>query len=114
MAVVEKSLSPKPVTSDNLLDTMNREIVPVLKTARDGINRWLVSYSVTVGDGVATVFAIPHPLGTKDVFVQLKDVATDTIINDPTYTAVTTDDSTVTVTAPAPPAVDGLRVSVRA
>lgn len=113
MAVVEKDVGAKPLTEESLLDALNREVVPVLRTARGALNRFLMAHSETVGDGVATLFNVNHELGTTDVFVQLKDASSGVVIDPSTYTITVVDADNVTVLAPAPPAANDLRISVR-
>lgn len=113
MAVVDRDISPKPIDADSTLDVLNREIVPVSRMMRAAINRFMSAYSKSVGDGVATSFTVTHGLGTTDVFVQLKDVSSGVVIDPSTYTITVVDEDTVTVLAPAPPATNDLRISVR-
>lgn len=113
MAVVDRDISAKPVRDDTVLDVLNREIVPVSRMMRAALNRYMTAYSKTVGDGVTLLFTVTHELGTEDVFVQLKDASSGVIIDSSTYTITVVDEDTVTVLAPAPPATNDLRISVR-
>lgn len=113
MALVDRDISAKPVVDETVLDVLNREIVPVSRMMRAAINRFMTAYSTSVGDGVATLFTVTHGLGTTDVFVQLKDVSSGVVIDPSTYTITVVDVDTVTVLAPAPPAANDLRISVR-
>jgi hypothetical protein len=66
-------------------------------------------YSANVGNGSSTSIAVTHNLGTKDVTVSLREVATDAgAITD--WTA--TDTNTVTLTFAVAPASNALRVTV--
>lgn len=113
MAVVDRDISPKPIDEDSTLDVLNREIVPVSRMMRAAINRHLLAYSKTVGDGAETIFDVVHGLNSEDVFVSLRDVSSGAIIDQSTYTITVTDETTVRVVAPAPPATNDLRISVR-
>ena len=58
-----------------------------------------LNYAASIGDGVATTIAVTHGLGTKDVIVQLYDLATDeTIYCDVVRTSTTI--VTITTTTP--------------
>lgn len=65
--------------------------------------------SANIGNGSSTSIAVTHNLGTKDVVVWVRDVATDTNI---LCDVVATDVNTVTVTFATPPATNAYRVSV--
>ena len=66
-------------------------------------------YAEDVGDGVATVIAVTHNLGTKDVLVQLRRLSDDRFA---TADIVATSTSVVTITFGSPPATDDIRVTV--
>ncbi len=66
-------------------------------------------FSANVGDGSAALIAIAHNLGTKDVVVTLREVATDAgVLTD--WTA--TDTNTVTLSFAVAPASNAYRVTV--
>ena len=66
-------------------------------------------YSANVGNGSATSIAVTHSLGTKDVAVSLREVATDAgVLTD----WVATDTNTVTLTFAVAPASNAYRVTV--
>lgn len=66
-------------------------------------------YSANVGNGSLTSIAVTHNLGTKDVTVSLREVASDAgVITD----WVATDTNTVTLTFAVAPASNALRVTV--
>jgi hypothetical protein len=66
-------------------------------------------YSVTIGDGSNTAYAITHDLGTRDCLVEVYDISTyETVEVD----VVRTNTTTVTVTFAEPPANNTYRVVV--
>jgi hypothetical protein len=76
------------------------------KLVTDGFTK---KVSASVGNGVATAYAVTHSLGTRDVVVNVYDNATyDTVEVD----VVRTDTNTVTVTFASAPASNAYRVVV--
>lgn len=84
----------------------------------DGSN-WIASnvqaatgsaYAQTIGDGVQTSFAINHNLGTRDVFVVIRESGDDYENLNVAWEA--TSNSIVTVNFDSPPAVNSIRVLV--
>lgn len=69
------------------------------------------SYAVTIGNGAATEIAVTHNLGTTDVMVQIKDVATGRIVE---ADHEITDVDTVTLGFEVAPATNSIRVVVMA
>jgi hypothetical protein len=66
-------------------------------------------FSANVGNGAATAIAVTHNLGTKDIAVSLREVATDANV----FTDwVATDTNTVTLTFAVAPASNAYRVTV--
>ena len=66
-------------------------------------------FSANVGNGSATSIAVAHGLGTKDVSVTLREVASDAgVLTD--WTA--TDTNTVTLSFAIAPASNAFRVTV--
>lgn len=111
MTIISQTLGTRPVNQDTVQEILNREVIPVLRKAREAINTRLVMLAETVGDGVTVTFSVAHSLGTKDIAVTAYQISTGT---DLALTAVTrTDDDTVSVTFAAPPPASDARVLVR-
>lgn len=68
-------------------------------------------FSATFGDGSATSFVIPHGLGTEDVLVDFREIATGNAVQCGWSTALSTTD--ITVTASPAPALNSLRVTIK-
>jgi len=97
------------------LDTLN-EIATALgddpnfaTTITNLINAKPDKYAQNIGNGVATSIAVTHNLGTKDVSVTIRDLATDAGVLT-TWVATTT--NVVTLTFDAAPATDAYRVVI--
>jgi hypothetical protein len=71
-------------------------------------------YAQTVGDGVTTVFAITHNLGTLDTMNQAYNPITGVNIPPTAYTAVHTSANVLTVTFGTAPAAGAARFVVDA
>lgn len=112
-APIQQQISHKPVGADPevISEFLNRELVPVVRTARAHINTALYMATATVGDGVATVFDLANPFGTLDVMVSAYLLSTGA---DEAILVGRPDASTVRVTFSSPPAADDARVLVRA
>jgi hypothetical protein len=120
VAIVDQVIGNKALTAENQLETLNREVIPVIRRLREAVNgRAGGYYAETFGDGVATSFTISHGLGTKDVLVQVYTVSSGIDATELFYptaggSIVRDGDDTVTLTiAFGVPAVDELRVVVR-
>lgn len=114
MAVVDQDVSAKPIIAETVLDALNREVVPVLRRVRAGVNKFVPAYAETVGDGLSTSFSVAHNLDSEDVFVELRNVATGELVVDKSLYTITVDDAnTVIVNTPVAPAASNLRVLVR-
>jgi hypothetical protein len=70
------------------------------------------NYAQTVGDGVTTVFAITHNLGTLDTMSQAYNPITGANILPTAYTAVHTSANVTTVTFLVAPAAGAARVII--
>lgn len=66
-------------------------------------------FSATIGNGSSTSIAVTHSLGTKDVTVSLRDVASDAVV-DTDWTATST--SVVTFDFTTAPASSSLRATI--
>jgi len=86
-------------------DNGNGEPTPVPPT--EGVR----TYSETIGDGSALEYMVHHNLGTQDVLVQLRDLATGDI-NPTGPRLMSTDGNTITVVCEEAPAADAYRVTV--
>lgn len=76
MATVERNISAKEVRDDTVVDTLNKELVPVVRAIRSVVNTELRSTTAVIGDGVSLVHDVVHPLRTLDVFVAAYSIAT--------------------------------------
>jgi hypothetical protein len=66
-------------------------------------------YSATIGDGSTTAIVVTHNLNTKDIHVQLRQVADDAfVVADVTATTV----NTCTITFSTAPASNAIRATV--
>jgi hypothetical protein len=72
------------------------------------------AYAQTVGDGVTTVFAITHNLGTLDTQSQAYNPITGVNIPPTAYTAVHTSANVTTVTFTTAPAAGAARFVIEA
>lgn len=96
----------KIVTPGGLLQNVNRTVV-VNRVPNDGPS--MVTYAETIGDGVATSFAVAHGLGSKDVNVDVYKVSTGATVEPD---IVRTDNDTVTVSFLTAPSSNEYRVTV--
>lgn len=71
----------------------------------------VAKYSANLGDGSATTFNVTHNLGSTDVQVDLKEVASKEIVH---MKIVVTDANTVTLVFPSAPTSGQYRITVQA
>jgi len=71
------------------------------------------TYAGTIGDGVTTVFAVAHNLGTLDTQQQVYNPITGTAVLPTAYTAVHTSPNVTTFTFVAAPAAGAARVVIQ-
>lgn len=69
-----------------------------------------IAYATTIGDGTTTAFTLTHGLGTADIVVAVREVATPFRMIDATVAAIST--TQVTVTFANAPATNSYRVVV--
>jgi hypothetical protein len=108
--LVDQQVGSKALEPGTVLDALNREVVPVVRRLRALVNAQLTSAAVTIGDGLATVFAVENPFGTRDVVVAVYD--TGTYLDVPATVERTTADL-LTITFGVAPAADAVRVLIR-
>ena len=70
------------------------------------------TYAATIGDGVTTVFAITHDLGTLDTQTQVYNPITGLQVAPTAYTAVHTSANVTTLTFTTAPAAGAARVVI--
>ena len=71
------------------------------------------TYAQTIGDGVTTVFAITHNLGTLDTQTQVYNPITGLQVPPTAYTAVHTSPNITTLTFLVPPAAGAARAVIQ-
>lgn len=67
-----------------------------------------IKKTFTIGDGVATVIACTHNLGTKDVITQIRESATDAVVE----ADIVNGTNSVTITFATAPASNGIKVVI--
>jgi hypothetical protein len=86
---------PPPIVAPNSM-----VVIPPVSTAK---------YAYTIGDGASTTITINHMLGTKELVVQLYDVASGEQVDTNVYASTI---SSVTLTFQDPPPTDSLRAVI--
>jgi hypothetical protein len=105
---ITKRVSRRPITDERLLQTLNKELVPVLADLVAALNSRV--YTTTFGDGVSTSYTFAHGLATRHLLLSVQDTASGLVVA-PSLIIFDTDD-VVTVVMPGAPAVDEMTLVV--